>query len=110
MSHCIDYFAVVGKPGSLVCEEVRSSWEENKQCSPCDVWNDAITDIAVVTEHNKGSIDERWEVVNQSIDGLNFAENGIRICVAYLRRRISRRLDHITHVSLPYLYMLQVIY
>jgi len=99
MSHCIDYFAVLGKKdGKLHCEEVKNIWEENKTCHLSNVWNDAITDIAVITEHNRGSIDDSWEIITQSFEGIDFNETNIKISLAFQRRRVSKKLNHITQV------------
>ena len=99
MSYSIDYFAVLGrKDGKLQCGNVKSSWDESKQCHPSDVWNDAITDMVVVTESNRDDFDCTWTIVDQSLEGIEFADLDIRISLAFRRRRESKRLDHITQV------------
>ena len=99
MSHSIDYFAVLGKQDAkLQFENVKNIWEENKYYHPSEVWNDAITDIAVVTEHNRGSIDDSWEIITQSIEGIEFKYTNVKISLAFRRRRVSKRLDHISQV------------
>jgi len=101
MSHAIDYFAVLGRnEGKLVCDDVKSSWEENKFCHPSEVWNDAITDFAVVTEHNRESLDETWEIIDCSVEGFEFTDIDFNIAFAIQRRRNSKREDHITEIRL----------
>lgn len=47
--NAIDYFATLGKPkGDLVLKELPSLWDEDEVCAAREVYNDAITDIAVV--------------------------------------------------------------
>ena len=47
--NAIDYFAALGKPkGDLVLKKLPSLWEEDEVCAASEVYNDAITDIAVV--------------------------------------------------------------
>lgn len=99
MSFSIDYFAVLGKKnGVLTSEKVRSLWDDSQQVSLRDVWNDAITDIAVVTEYNVDSIDDSWQVIRSSFEGRNFSDYGMKITIAVQRRRESKRLDHISQV------------
>jgi hypothetical protein len=100
MSFAIDYFTVLGrKDDKLQCENVKSLYEENKLCPLSEVWNDAITDIAVVTEYNVDDFDDSWTIIEQSIDGVQFIDFDIKISIAIQRRRNSKRLDHITAVS-----------
>lgn len=47
--NAIDYFAALGKPkGDLVLKKLPSLWDEDEMCPASEVYNDAITDIAVV--------------------------------------------------------------
>ena len=47
--NAIDYFATLGKPkGDLILKQLPSLWEEDEMAPAVDVYNDAITDIAVV--------------------------------------------------------------
>jgi len=50
-SNVIDYFATLGrKDGMLKCKDFRPIWaeENDKNISAADLWNSAITDIAIV--------------------------------------------------------------
>jgi len=101
MSHSIDFFAVVGRKdeNKLTCTSLPSLWEENRQSTLADVWNDAITDIALVTEYNRESIDDTWTIIDSSTDGIEFIDYDIKICLAYKRRRESKKIDHISQVK-----------
>lgn len=100
MSHSIDFFAVVGRKEEekLNCTKVSSLWDENQKSSLVDVWNDAITDIALVTEYNRDSIDDSWTIITESTDGVEFMDLDVKICLAYRRRRESKKIDHISQV------------
>jgi hypothetical protein len=51
-SNVIDYFATLGKkPGAFSWKSYKSIWsDDNVKLSAAELWNDAITDIAVVTQ------------------------------------------------------------
>ncbi len=99
MSHAIDIFAVLGrKDNSLVCDGIKSIWEENKQCHPNEIWNESITDLIVVNEFTSEVIDDSWTVIDSSVDGVKFSELGLEISIAFRRRRHSHRADHICMV------------
>lgn len=52
-SNVIDYFATLGKkPGAFSWKPYKSLWsdDDNAKLSAAELWNDAITDIAVVTQ------------------------------------------------------------
>lgn len=93
-SNVIDYFATLGRK-SLICKSFESLWVNDKSRSPSEIWNEAITDIAIV---HQGEMlpDDSWQVMNQSIDNRPILS---RSTIAVRRRASSKRLDHITRVS-----------
>lgn len=94
-SNAIDFFATLGrKPGQFSCKSFKSVWaDDGTMLTPNEIWNDAITDIAVLTkgDHN---LDESWTVLNTSLDG----EELQLPYIAIKRRSTTHRLDHITKV------------
>ncbi len=50
-SNSVDFFATLGrKPGPFNCKTFKSVWSDNNEVlSPSEIWNDAITDICVLT-------------------------------------------------------------
>lgn len=113
--NAIDYFATLGrKPGPFLCKSLRNVWrEDDSLLRPTDIWNDAVTDIAIITEgfHAYTDLDEgegvetfltgdqlvdnTWSIISTSCEGheLEFPQVAIR------RRNKSHRLDHITKVT-----------
>lgn len=103
-SKCIDYFATLGRANGplkpkyslpkIPCTDLKDS--NSKFSSYNDVWNNAITDIAVVMSDESLPDPETWELVNKSIDGLEIFPPHI----AFRRRKHSFRLDHIKEIKL----------
>ena len=98
MTHCIEYFATVGRPeGPFECK----LWERDVgtgkfDVHPRDVWCEAITDIAFVMAKETVPVNQGWEVLRYSIDGREM--NAPHLAVR--RRKHSGRLDHITEIIL----------
>ena len=92
-SNVIDYFATLGRK-TLNCKSFESLWVNDKLRSPSEIWNEAITDIAIVHEGEKLP-DDTWQTIDQSIDHRPISS---RSTIAVRRRGASKRLDHITKV------------
>ena len=94
-SNVIDYFATLGRK-TLTCKSFESLWVNDKLRSPSEIWNEAITDIAIVHQGEKLP-DDTWQTIDQSIDHRPISS---RSTIAVRRRGASKRLDHITKVCL----------
>lgn len=97
-TNVIDYFSTIGK-NKLICKSFESLWENDKTKSPSEIWNDAITDIAIV-HYGERLPDSSWSLIDRSVDDRPV---NIRSTIAVRRRGASKRLDHITKV---YFYIL----
>lgn len=93
-SNVIDYFATLGRK-SLICKSFESLWVNDKLRSPSEIWNEAITDIAIVHQGERLP-DSSWQMIDQSVDNRPISS---RSTIAVRRRGASKRLDHITKVS-----------
>ena len=93
-SHAVEYFTTLGRSKSLACKSFAKS-DSEKARSPSELWNDAITEIAIV--HPGEKVPAGWEIINSSVDG-----NLIEHFIAVKRRTESPRLDHITKVCKNY--------
>ena len=109
--HAIEYFATLGRK-KLVCKSFQgssssiggcgsssssSSSPQQHQKNPAFIWNEAITDIAII--HAGETIPEEmrdWEMVQASVDN---NPTGLTSIIAFQRRSASQRLDHITKVG-----------
>jgi len=100
MSNVIDYFATIGSTYPLQCKGYSDNNNDNdnqNKANIYDIWNDAITDIIILSSNNSTIPDDTWELINTTIDG-----NEIKQTYPYLaiRRRIhSKRLDHIIDIQ-----------
>jgi hypothetical protein len=104
-SNVIDYFSTLGRK-SLVCKSFESLWADDKAKSPSEIWNEAITDIAVVHSGERLP-DSSWQIIDRSIDNRPImSRNGL---IAVRRRSASKRLDHITKVMPSYFEKLKVV-
>lgn len=92
-SNVIDYFATLGRK-SLICKSFESLWTNDKLRTPSEIWNEAITDIAIV-HPGEQLPDSSWQLINRSIDNRQITS---RSTIAIRRRGASGRLDHITKV------------
>lgn len=93
-SNVIDYFATLGRK-TLICKSFESLWVNDKSRSPSEIWNEAITDIAIVHQGERLP-DDTWQMIDQSIDNRPISS---RSTIAVRRRGASKRLDHITKVE-----------
>jgi hypothetical protein len=93
-SNVIDYFATLGRK-ALICKSFKSLWADDKAKIPSEIWNEAITDIAIV-HYGESLPDSSWQIIDHSIDDRPISS---RSTIAVRRRAASKRLDHITKVS-----------
>ena len=112
--HAIEYFATLGRK-KLVCKSFQSSnstggcgssgsssSSSQHQKNPAIIWNEAITDSAII--HAGELIPEEmrdWEMVQASVDN---SPTGLTSIIAFQRRSASQRLDHITKVKQTHYY------
>jgi hypothetical protein len=93
-SYCIDYFATIGRRNDLLLPKpIESKDDSNQLTSPKDIWDNAITDLAVVME-GETAPDSTWEVIKKTVNGLDLFPPYI----AYQRRKHSHKVDHIVEV------------
>lgn len=96
---CIDYFATLGcRNEALIPVPPTVSMGDDDAKQVLDirkVWDDAITDVAVITE-TEAVPDNTWEVVKRTLNGLDL----LPPYVALRRRKDSHRMDHITEVMI----------
>lgn len=98
MSNVIDYFATIGC-NNLKCKgySTFSDNDDHNNTNIYDIWNDAITDIIILSSNNNTILDETWELINTTIDGNEIKSNYPNIAI---RRRLhSKRLDHIIDIQ-----------
>jgi hypothetical protein len=93
-SHVIEYFATLGRRKALVCKPVDASSDNHITRIASEVWNEAITDIAII-HPDEDVPDDTWEKVDMSMDGRIVPTNCL---IALRRRKHSNRIDHITKV------------
>ena len=106
-TNVIDYFATLGKrQGPLVPKSFRPIWEESKkEISAGELWNSAITDIAVIfIDKGETLPDDTWELLSETISGYSAAFNigePTKSSGTFVirRRKHSKRLDHICDVA-----------
>ena len=96
-SHVIEYFATLGRRKTLVCKQVDSSNGIRVTKNATEVWNEAITDIAIIQPGEQ--LPDAWEAIEASVDGGRIPSSSV---IAVRRRIHSKRLDHITKVLIQY--------
>jgi hypothetical protein len=98
--NAVDYFATLGrKPGAFAPKPLPSIDPDRPHdvLTPAEVWNKAITDVAVLMEGEEMPSDEEgWEILNTSVGELELC----RPYIVFRRRIHSRRIDHISKVGM----------